>query len=218
MFLGHFAVGFASRRAAPRVPLAVGFLAAQWADVVWPLFLLAGLEEVRIDPGNTPMTPLDFVRYPYSHSLVALALWAALFALFARWRGWGGRAAWVLGAAVLSHWVLDAVTHRPDVPVLFAGPMIGLGLWQSVRATVAIELTLFAAGLALYMRTTQARDGIGRYGLVAIVLLLLAAYGGAVFGPPPPNVGAIVGADLAGVALLVGLAAWVDRHRELRVV
>jgi len=218
MFLGHFAVGFATRRAAPRTPLAAGFLAAQWADVVWPIFLLAGLEEVRIDPGNTPMTPLDFVRYPYSHSLVALLVWAALFALAARWRGWGGRAAGVLGVAVLSHWVLDAVTHRPDVPVLFAGPMVGLGLWQSVRATVAVELALFAGGLAVYMRTTRARDGIGRYGLTAIVLLLLAAYGGAIFGPPPPSVAAIIWADLAGVALFVGLAAWVDRHRELRVL
>src|SRR5690242_12587793 len=144
MFLGHFAVGFASRGAAPRAPLAAGFLAAQWADVVWPVFLLAGLEEVRIDPGYTPMTPLDFVRYPYSHSLVALAAWAALFALVARWRGWGARTAWVLAGCVLSHWVLDAVTHRPDVPVLFDGPMVGLGLWQSVRATVLVELVVFA--------------------------------------------------------------------------
>jgi len=216
MFLGHFAVGFAARRAAPRVPLAAAFLAAQWADVVWPLFLLMGLEEVRIDPGNTAMTPLDFVRYPYSHSLVALAVWGALFALVARWRGWGARAAWVLGAVVLSHWVLDAVTHRPDVPVLLGGPLVGLGLWRSVRATVAIELTLFAAWLALYMRASQARDGVGRSGLVALVLLLLCAYGGAVFGPPPPSVTAIIWADLAGAALLVGLAAWVDRHRAPR--
>src|SRR5690349_2416421 len=174
MFPGHFAVGFATRRAAPRVPLAAGFVAAQWADVVWPLFLLAGLEEVRIDPGNTPMTPLDFVRYPYSHSLVALGLWAALFAFVARWRGLGARGAGVLAAAVMSHWVLDVVTHRPDVPVMMSGPLVGLGLWRSVRATVAVELLMFAGGLALYQRTTRAVDAIGRYGLVGLVVLLLA--------------------------------------------
>src|SRR5262249_5244567 len=156
------------KRVAPKVPLAAHFLAAQWADVVWPVFLLLGLEEVRIDPGNTAMTPLAFVRYPYSHSLVALGVWAALFAFVARWRGFGARAAGVLAAVVLSHWVLDVVTHRPDMPVLIDGPYLGLGLWSSVRATVAVELLMFAGGLALYQRTTRAVDAIGRYGLVGL--------------------------------------------------
>lgn len=217
MFLGHFALGLAGKRLAPRTPLAADLLAAQWADVAWPVFLLAGWEAVRIDPGNTPMTPLDFERYPYSHSLVALAVWAALFAGVALARRWGTRGAWVLGALVLSHWGLDALTHRPDMPVLPGGPLVGLGLWRSVRATVAVELLLFAGCLGFYMRGTRALDAIGRYGLMALVALLLVAYGGAVFGPPPPSVAAIVWADLAGAAVFLGLAAWIDRHRGPRL-
>lgn len=216
MFLGHFAVGFAAKRAAPRASLRTTFLAAQWADVVWPVFLLLGLETVRIDPGNTAVTPLDFVSYPYSHSLLALLLWAGLFAGVYAWRGRDRAGAWVLAAVVLSHWVLDFASHRPDVPVLFDGPKLGLGLWRSLAATLAVEGALFAVGVWLYARATRARDRIGSYGLAALVALLVIAYAGALFGPPPPSVDAILWADLAGMALFVGLASWVDAHRAPR--
>src|SRR5579872_7109555 len=108
MFLGHFALGMAAKRAAPRVSLAVLFAAAQLADLLWPLLVATGIEVVRIDPGNTAFTPLDFVSYPYSHSLLTLVLWAAVFGLAYRVATKrNGTTFVVLAALVTSHWVLD---------------------------------------------------------------------------------------------------------------
>ena len=115
MFIGHFALGFAAKRAAPGVSLGVLFAAAQLADVLWPIFVATGVEQVRIDPGNTAFTPLDFVSYPYSHSLVLLIIWGLIFAGIAKVRLRAGFA--LIFALVVSHWVLDYITHRPDMPM-----------------------------------------------------------------------------------------------------
>ena len=117
MFIGHIALALAAKRATPRASLATLFLAAQWADVIWPIFLAVGLEQVRIQPGNTAFTPLDFVSYPYSHSLFALIVWGVLFGVVYRAVAGGRNTLWVLAALVISHWVLDWVTHRPDMPL-----------------------------------------------------------------------------------------------------
>src|ERR1051325_8492104 len=106
MFIGHFGLSFAAKRAAPRVGLAALFTAAAFADLLWPLLLVLGLEQVRIDPGNTAVTPLDFVSYPYSHSLLALGVWGLAFGLAYRaLTRTNGRAALVLAALVVSHWI-----------------------------------------------------------------------------------------------------------------
>ncbi|HMD35781.1 MAG TPA: hypothetical protein VKH42_12470 [Vicinamibacterales bacterium] len=212
MFIGHFALGFAAKRAAPRLSLATLFAAAQLADLLWPVLVFAGVEQVRIDPGNTAMTPLDFVSYPYSHSLATLLVWAVLFAFVAA-REPSRATPWVLMALVVSHWVLDFVTHRPDLPLYPGGPKLGLGLWNSVAATVAVETALFAAGLWIYLRATRARDAIGRWATAALVVVLLASYAGNTLGGAPPSVDAIVIVGLIGGAILLALAAWADAHR-----
>jgi hypothetical protein len=212
MFIGHFALGFAAKRAAPRLSLAALFAAAQLADVIWPFLLAAGVEQVRIVPGITAFTPLDFVSYPYSHSLLALALWGLLFggicAVIVRDR----RVMVVVAALVVSHWVLDWVTHRPDMPLYPGGPKMGLGLWNSVPATLAVESAMFAVGVWLYARATRARDVIGRRAFAAFVGFLLAAYA-ANLGPPPPSITALVIAAIAGAAVIILWAWWFDRHR-----
>ena len=212
MFLGHIALGLAAKQAAPRVSLATWFVAVQLMDLVWPVMLLLGLEHVRIAPGITAFTPLDFYDYPITHSLVGGALWAALFA--GVWfvnvrdgRSGAGRVAMLLAAAVLSHWVLDAASHRPDVPVLPHGPYVGLGLWNSVPATLAVELTLFAAGLAIYVRSGAA--GARRVSFWLLIAFLIVAYFAAAFGPPP-DVRTLVWSALA-LWLLVPWARWADR-------
>jgi hypothetical protein len=215
MFVGHFALGFAAKRAAPRVSLAALFAAAQLPDLVWPVLVAAGIERVRIDPGNTAFTPLDFVSYPYSHSLLMLVLWSIGVAIAYRLvSGHDGRAVAVLSGLVLSHWVLDWVSHRADMPLIPGGRTYGLGLWNSIPATLAVELAIFAAGVSIYARTTRARDRVGRWSLVALVLVLLTVYALNVSGGPPPSVQMVWLAGVVGGALLIAWSGWTDRHRE----
>ena len=216
MFIGHFAVAFAAKPAAPAVSLGTLFIACEWVDLVWPVFLLAGLERVEIRPGVTAFTPLDFVHYPWTHSLLMCAVWAAAFGLLYFSLRKNRKAALIVAAVVLSHWFLDLVVHRPDLP-LFPGSdsRFGLGLWSSIPATLALEAGLFAAALLFYSKRTRALDRIGRWGLWGVVLFLLAAYFGAAFGPPPPSVEAIAWAGLIGGAVTALLGYWVDRHRTM---
>jgi len=212
MFIGHFALGFAAKRAAPRLSLAALFAAAQLADLIWPFLVAAGVEQVRIQPGITAFTPLDFISYPYSHSLLALVLWGLLFggacAVVVRDR----RVMLVVAALVVSHWVLDWITHRPDMPLYPGGPNAGLGLWNSIPGTIAVEVAMFAVGVWMYAQATRPRDAIGRRAFAAFVGFLLAAYFGSM-GPPPPGIAAIVVAAIAGAAVILVWAWWFDRHR-----
>src|SRR5690242_9686445 len=166
MFIGHFALGFGAKRAVPPLSLGTAFLACQLADLLWPNLVLLGIETFEIRPGITAVTPLDFTHYPYSHSLVALLLWGAILALIywtlRRSRPMAGLAAGVVAALVVSHWVLDFVSHRPDMPLTFQDTTkVGLGLWNSLPATLAAELLLFAVGVLLYARATRPRDRWG---------------------------------------------------------
>jgi hypothetical protein len=212
MFVGHFGLALAAKRLAPRASLAVLILAAQLADVIWPVLVALGIEQVRIDPGNTAFTPLDFVAYPYSHSLILLGVWGLVLGVLTR-RQVGGRAPVVLIAGlVVSHWLLDWITHRPDLPVFPGGPRLGLGLWNSVPWTLAVELVIFAAGTWIYAGVTRAEDAVGRWGFVAFVAFLLVAYL-ANLGSAPPSVTALYAVAMAGVLVTAAWAWWVDRHR-----
>ena len=208
MFIGHIAVGLAAKRVAPRVSLATWLASVQLVDLLWPICLLAGLEHVRIAPGITAFTPLDFYDYPITHSLVAGAGWGVLLAAGCRAAGARTRDAALVGAAVLSHWVLDVVSHRPDMPVLPHGPYLGLGLWYSVPATLAVELSLFAAGLAAYV--TSRAPGARRVSFWLLMAFLLLIYVAAAFGPPPPNVNVLAWSGL-GLWLLIPWAWWAER-------
>src|SRR5215831_18337196 len=215
MFIGHFAAGFAAKRVAPRVSLGLLFLAAQLADVLWPIFVAIGLESVRIAPGTTAVTPLDFVSYPYSHSLAALSIYAIVFGTVCWWLLGDLTASVVVAALVISHWVLDFVSHRPDMPIYPGGPRYGLSLWNSLPATVLVEIAMFAGGVWLYAKTTRARDAIGRWSFVGLVLFLLIAYAGNLAGGPPPSVAAIYWIGILGSVLILWWSWWTDRHRAI---
>jgi hypothetical protein len=163
LFVGHIGLGLAGKGVVPAVSLGTLFLSVQLADGLWPILLLAGVEHVRIAPHIMRLSHLDFWDYPVSHSLAALFGWALLFAALYAFVRRDGRAAFVLAAGVVSHWALDALTHRPDLPVLPRGPYVGLGLWNSVPGTLAVEGGLYAAGIALYFRGTRPRDAIGSW-------------------------------------------------------
>ena len=215
MFIGHFAVAFAAKRAVPEVSLGTLFLAAQLADLVWPTLVLLGFEQFAIRPGITAVTPLDFTRYPYSHSLLGMAAWGALLGLVYLVPPRRPRAALLLFLIVLSHWFLDFVTHRPDLPLVIAGAeRYGLGLWHSRIGTLLVEGSLFAIGVWVYARATRPLDRIGRWALIVLIAFLVLIYLGNVFGPPPPSVGAVVWSAQA-IWLLVAWGYWIDRHRTM---
>ena len=218
MFIGHFAVAFATKKVAPKASLGTLVIAAAFLDVVWPVLVLLGIERFRIIPGFTVNNPFDFVYYPWSHSLLMTAVWSVLFALvyFAASRDRAG-AVWV-GIVVASHWVLDFVSHVPDMPLYpGGGEKLGLGLWRSIPATFAVEGIMFAAGITLYVHVTRAKDRIGAIAWWAMVGLLLALYIPGPWSSPPPSENAV--AILGIIALLIfgPWAYWLDAHREPRL-
>jgi uncharacterized membrane protein len=218
LFIGHFAVALGAKRIAPTVSLGTLFLACELADLIWPVLVLAGVEHVAISPGITVVTPLYFQSYPYSHSLMALAGWAVLVALaYKLIRGSAPAAAIAtIAALVLSHWVLDVVSHRPDMPLTIGGATkLGLGLWNSRPATIIVELAMLVAGIGLYVRATRPIDRTGMFALHGLILFLLVINVANMFGPPPPAVHAVAwGAN--AVWLLVAWGYWIDRHRRAR--
>jgi hypothetical protein len=212
MFIGHFALGFAAKRAAPRVNLATLFAAAQLPDLIWPVLVAVGIEQVEIAPGNTAFTPLDFVSYPWSHSLLLVVVWGVIFAAVHRLRTRNRSASVLLGFLVVSHWLLDYATHRPDLPVVPGGARYGIGLWRSVPLTIAVETLLFACGAFLYSQATRARTPSGHWALTSLVLIMLLAYVGNIMSTPP-SVTAVWSASIVGALLLLAWASWADRNR-----
>jgi hypothetical protein len=214
MFIGHIAVGFASKRVAPRASLGWLMAAPIFLDLLWPIFLLLGIEHVEPASGApSPFLGLAFTDYPWTHGLTTSIGWGVLFGLVVRWRTGDGRAASVATASVISHWVLDFVTHIPDLPLWPGGPKVGLGLWRSVPATVVIEVVMYAAGVLLYVRGTRARDRAGRFSLAGFVAVLGALYL-TNFGPPPSDMRVLAWSALT-LWLIPFWAAWFDRHRTL---
>ena len=215
MFIGHYAVALAAKRAAPRTSLGTLFLAVQLADMLWPVLLILGWEQAHFVPGPNPFLTLWLDSIPISHSLLTLIAWGVLFAAVYRMRTGYAKGAIVVALAVVSHWVLDVVTHRPDMPLYPGGPKLGLGLWNSVAGTIVVESLLFVAGVWLYTRTTRARDAIGRWGWWGLVVLLAALYAVSANGAPPPSVPAMVTVGLGLEAVTVTWAWWADRHRDV---
>ncbi|MDX6403755.1 MAG: hypothetical protein QOH70_1210 [Blastocatellia bacterium] len=217
MFIGHYAVGLASKKLAPRASLGALIAAPILLDLLWPIFLLLGWEHVSVEPNRNPFLRLAFDSYPVSHGLVAVLGWATLFAAiyfgFTRYKA----GALVIWMGVISHWVLDYVVHRPDLPLYAGGArLVGLGLWNHRWAAIAVELILFAAGIWLYTRQTKAKDKIGVYTFWGFVVFLLAAYGAAAFGPPPPASVRKLAIVTLCTSLLIVWAWWFDSHREAR--
>jgi hypothetical protein len=214
MFVGHFGLAMAARPPAPRVSMGTLLVAAQWADLLWPVLLLLGIERVGVVPGLMKTSALDFQSYPVSHSLVALAGWALLLGGIHFLRRRDGLAAAVIALLVVSHWFLDFLMHRPDMPVWPGGPRYGLGLWNSIPGTLAVETALYVGGAAIYLRITRAKDRIGAWAFAAFFVLLCGLWMAALFGPAPPNARTLAWSGLLGW-LFVPWAYWIDRHREL---
>jgi membrane-bound metal-dependent hydrolase YbcI (DUF457 family) len=214
MFIGHFGIAFAGKKINRTPSLGTMFIAVQWLDLVWPVLVLLGVEKVNIEQGNTVFTPLNFVSYPWSHSLLMAIVWGILFALFYYWRTKNSGASLLLFFLVCSHWILDWITHRPDLQLTpFSELRTGLGLWNNKWATLVIEILLFLVCVLLYVNTTKAKNKTGTWALVAFVVFLLTFYLMSAFGPPPEKVEMIAWVDLSQW-LLVAWGYWIDKNRS----
>jgi len=217
MFIGHHAAGFAAKRFAPRVSLATLQIAAVFPDLLVFGLLIFGIEHIRITPGITAFSWLDAQDIAISHSLAMDVIWSALLGggYFLRRRD--ARGAWVICALVLSHWVFDFLSHRPDMPLAPGVDLrLGLGLWYSLPATFVVEGALWIAGLALYIRTTTPKTRLGTVAFCVLVGLLTMAFITMPFRSAPPSVMRAV--VMAGVplSLVLALSFGVDRLRAIR--
>jgi membrane-bound metal-dependent hydrolase YbcI (DUF457 family) len=217
MFIGHDAIAFAGKKAAPRTSLGTLIAAASLLDLIWPVLVIAGVERFEIRPGVTSYSPFDFTYYPWSHSLVMSIVWSIVFGAgyFAITKY--ARGAVVTGVAVFSHWVLDFVTHRADMPLWFGGPKVGLGLWNSIPGTIIVESLIYIAGVAIYLRSTRARDRMGVVLAWFLIIFLGVMYIASSMNPPAPGTSPVTIAwGAQAVWLLIALGWWADRHREAR--
>lgn len=215
MFIGHFGVGFGAKKIISKPSLGTLFFASQFIDLLWPLFLLLGIEQVKIDPGNTVVTPLNFIYYPFSHSFIGVLIWAILFGAIYYFIKKDLKVAIWLGILVTSHWILDLLTHRPDLPILFNNEiMVGLGLWNSLIATIVVEGSIFAAGIYFYLKVTSSKNRIGTVAFWALIVFLVISYLSNLFGPPPPSEDPI---GIIGLSqwLLIAWGYWIDKNRAV---
>ncbi|HVZ79456.1 MAG TPA: hypothetical protein VHE12_01495 [bacterium] len=219
MFLGHYAVGFAAKKWAPKVSLGSLLIGALFLDLLWPLFLLMDLEHVRVSPGITRMVPFDFYDYPLSHSLFMTIAWSLLVGLVYLVFTRDGRGSCILGGLVASHWFLDLLVHRPDLPIWpadstnMAAPKVGLFIWNSMVGTLILEFGLLALGVWLYTMATKAKDRTGVLAFWGLVLFLAVMYVVDLRMTPPNNTNLL---SLAGFSqlLMVAWGYWIDDHRK----
>jgi membrane-bound metal-dependent hydrolase YbcI (DUF457 family) len=217
LLVGHLAVALGAKTAEPRAPLGAAVAAAFGLDLLWPILLLLGFETVRVHPGDTAFTNLAFDSYPWSHSLLFATVWSGLVMFVTRrlYRSW--RVGAILGGLVLSHWVLDFITHRPDLPLWPGGPLVGAGLWNSIAGTLLIEGSLLAFGVWLYLGSTTTRDATGRWALVALVVVTGLIWVTQPWSPAPPGAMAVAWGALI-LWLLPPWARVIEAHRRSTVV
>jgi hypothetical protein len=216
VFVGHYGVSFAAKRAERSIPLWVLFLAVQLLDVVWAPLILLGVEKVRIVPGITASNPLDLYYMPYTHSLVAAVLWSVAGGLVYRYLAHPAtrRAPLVIGLAVFSHWVLDFIVHRPDLPLYDNSAKVGLGLWNAPALAFGLEAGLLFGGLWLCLGPRLTRSA----GTLAFGLLMLGIQAYIFFGPPPASDRAAATTALVAYALFAAAIWWLQDRRPVREI
>ena len=218
MFLGHYGVALALKRVEPKLSLGTLFLAVQLPDLLWGIFVLLGWEHARIVPGHTAITPLEFVEYPISHSLVGALAWSVVAAAF--YYSWPTRdtsrhwqAAAIVGLAVFSHYPLDVLVHIPDLPLTGNdSSKLGLGLWNNRVATLAAEAIVFGAGLALYVARGSNRHPVRARRIAAVALVLVGTYLATLYGPLPPSMTVVAVSGIVFILGIAALAAWADQR------
>jgi len=216
MFIGHYGPAIAINALRPAIPLWLLFIAVQLVDVAWALLVLLGVEKVRIVPGITASNPFDLYYMPYTHSLVAAIIWSVavvVLVMFLPRVATRSAALWI-GVAVFSHWVLDLLVHRPDLPLYDDTMKIGLGLWNYPAVALAFEVALLFGGMIMYLRVTKPINAIGRVGLPILGVVMVAIQSYVFFGPPPASPAAAAATALVSYVAFAALAEWLARQRR----
>jgi hypothetical protein len=215
MFVGHYGVSFAIKSIEKPIPLWLLFIAVQFVDVLWAIFILTGVEKVRITPGITATNALDLYYMPYTHSLVAALLWSGVgFIGYKVARRGANYAAFLVAAAVFSHWVLDLLVHRPDLPLYDDTYKLGFGLWNYPALALALEASILFGGIFLYLRASKAVSPTGKFGMPMFGILLLILQGIVFFGAPPSSPSAAALTALLSYLVLAGVAYWLEKKRQ----
>jgi membrane-bound metal-dependent hydrolase YbcI (DUF457 family) len=210
MFVGHLGTAFVAKRISPPTSLVWFVLAANLVDLLWPFALLAGIESVRIAPGFMPFTPVEFTHYPWTHSLVMGIVLGAVLGHLAYKSGVPRSHAAIVALLVPSHWVLDFVTHAPDLPVWPGGPKVGLGLWNSIPATFAVEGLLWVAGIALFLVARRPRGVQGHVAFWSFVIVSTLMWASGPWSSPPPDERSLALFALMGW-IIIPWSWWIER-------
>jgi membrane-bound metal-dependent hydrolase YbcI (DUF457 family) len=219
MLVGHYAVGFLGKRAAPRVLLPALMMAALFPDFLTFILQMAGIEHAGLTPPFPRYFPLNAYDNPITHSLAMDLVWAGAFAVvYFRWRN-DRRGAMTLAAAVLSHWVFDFIAHRPDMSLAPGIDLkVGLTLWNSITGTFVVEGGLWVLAIAAYIRATRPIAPAGVYCLWLLVIGMTMWFVVTPFVQQPAGDFGVVGnmVFLTVHVLIVSLAYGIDRNRVLR--
>lgn len=214
MFIGHFGLALMVKSKFKQVSLGALFLATECLDLIWSIFMILGLEKVKIDPGASLMMPVDLYNIPYSHSLVAALFWSFVAGACYLLSKKNLQSSLVISALVISHWFLDALVHVPDLPLTLNGSLfVGLGLWNSYIGTVAIELALVGVGLYLYLRSTRAIDRWGKFFVAALLIILALTYAPQLLRMVPQSETELAISSL-GLWIFVALGCGLESKRE----
>lgn len=213
MMTGHIAVGMMAKRLHPQISLGTAVFAALWADFVAFVLLIARVERFDPVPGAS-LNRMIGRNIVFSHSLLMDALWAGLFAGIFFLRRRSPRGAWILFAAVVSHWVLDVASHRPDMPLApGTSTRLGLGLWNSMPTALIVEGALWLLAIIIYLRATFSKKSWAIYGFWIPVILVTLIWranisAGMDLNPTRAGIGGIV-----LFSLVVAWAYWMNRLR-----
>jgi hypothetical protein len=210
MLVGHYSAAFVAKSAQPRVPLWTLLLAAQAVDVLWAVFVLAGIERVRFDT-SLASNPLDLYHMPFTHSLLGSLGWGIVAFALARWWFASTGGALAVAATVVSHWFLDLLVHRPDLTLWGArSAKLGLGLWNYPVTAVLVEFGLLGATLWMYLRTDL--PGPARRGLLILVAVLAVVQLALTVTPPPVSTTQLGVSSLVLFLAVTGAGALVERR------
>jgi hypothetical protein len=213
MFIGHYGPSFLAKRVELAIPLWVLFVAVQLLDVLWGIFVLVGIERVRIVPGFTKTNALDLYYMPYTHSLPGALAWSFLAGVAYLWFTRSRRGGLLVGAAVFSHWPLDLLVHKPDLALYDDTAKLGLGLWDYPLVTLIVEGVLVLGCLALYMAQTRPLKRSARYAMPLFIGATLGLQSAMALAPPPPSDSAMAATALVSYALLAAAIAWLEKGR-----